>query len=419
MEFAVASVVITITFLVGIFVGFLVKKQEITRITDEKNEIKQKNEELISEIQNLKSQNASDKTKLEMLEQIQKIVKEDFTAIANKVIKEEQSDLREQNREALEEKLKPLKENLDEFKQKVEDFNKQGATNTAEIKTQIKTLLDESSSIKTTANDLSNAIKANSQVRGAFGEMILENLLQQAGLINKNDDEEKGNYITQHTFKDISAPTERPRPDAVVFFPDDKNIIVDSKCPLNNFLEFANSQDENERQIQLKLFYKSVAGMIEDLSGKYNNLEGLNTPQFKLMFIPLEACASYVYTQNDLIKKAEESNIIIVCPSTLLATLKTINKVWIEKNRKENFEEIIKVATSTYEALQRFVEKADKFHNKISCLNDDFEDLMKPIKGNQGIIKKIAKLDKLELPVKKKIKTTFTDEIDDDGETFN
>lgn len=128
MEFAVASVVITITFLVGIFVGFLVKKQEITRITDEKNEIKQKNEELISEIQNLKSQNASDKTKLEMLEQIQKIVKEDFTAIANKVIKEEQSDLREQNREALEEKLKPLKENLDEFKQKVEDFNKQGAT---------------------------------------------------------------------------------------------------------------------------------------------------------------------------------------------------------------------------------------------------------------------------------------------------
>lgn len=419
MELIIASIIMVATFIVGFFIGLSVKKQEITRLAEERNKFAEKNNDLISEIQNLKSQNASDKTKLEMLEQLQKIVKEDFTAIANKVIKEEQSDLREQNREALEEKLKPLKENLDEFKQKVEDFNKQGATNTAEIKTQIKTLLEESNSIKTTANDLSNAIKANSQVRGSFGEMILENLLQQAGLINKNDDEEKGNYITQHTFRDISAPTERPRPDAVVFFPDDKNIIIDSKCPLNNFLEFANSQDENEKQTQLKLFYKSVAGMIEDLSEKYNNLEGLNTPQFKLMFIPLEACASYVYTQNDLIKKAEESNIIIVCPSTLLATLKTINKVWIEKNRNECLAEVIEIATSTYEALQRFVKRADKFQNKISCLNDDFEDLMKPIKGNQGVIKKITKLDNLGLAVKEKIKTKFTDEIDDDGETFN
>lgn len=414
MEFAIISVILTITFIVGIFIGLTVKKQEITRLSDERTEIKQKNDELISEIQNLKSQNASDKTKLEMLEQLQKIIKDDFTAIANKVIKEEQSDLREQNREALEEKLKPLKENLDEFKRKVEDFNKQGATHTAEIKTQIKTLLEESCSIKATANDLSNAIKANSQVRGTFGEMILENLLQQAGLINKNDDEEKGNYITQHTFKDISAPTERPRPDAVVFFPDNKNIIIDSKCPLNNFIEFANSQDEIEKQNQLKLFYKSVAGMIEDLSTKYNNLEGLNTPQYKLMFIPLEACAGYIYTQNDIIKKAEERNIIIVCPSTLLATLKTINKVWIEKSRKENFEEVIKIATSTYEALQRFVEKAEVFKSKIFKLNDDFEEMMKPVNGNQGIIKKIAKLDKLGLSVKKKIKEKFTEETEDD-----
>lgn len=418
MEIAIICVILTITFVVGIFIGLIVKKQEISRLANEKNEILQKNNDLNYEIQNLKSQNASDKTKLEMFEQLQKIVKEDFTAIANKVIKEEQSDLREQNREALEEKLKPLKENLDEFKEKVDAFNKQGATNTAEIKTQIKTLIDESSSIKTTANDLSNAIKANSQVRGVFGEMILENLLQQAGLINKNDDAEKGNYITQHTFKDITSPAERPRPDAVVFFPDNKNIVIDSKCPLNNFLEFANSQDETEKQNQLKLFYKSVIGMVDNLSEKYNNLEGLNTPQFKLMFIPLEACAGYIYTQNDIIKKAEEKNIIIVCPSTLLVTLKTINKVWIEKNRKENFEEIIKVATSTYEALQRFVEKADKFQNKISCLNDDFEELMKPINGNQGVIKKIAKLDKLGLSTKKKIKVNFSNETDDDGETF-
>lgn len=101
------------------------------------------------------------------------------------MIKEEQSDLREQNREALDEKLKPLKENFDKFREKVEEFNKQGESNTATIKTQIETLLKESFAIKTTAEDLSNAMKANSQARGVFGEMILENLLQQSGLINK------------------------------------------------------------------------------------------------------------------------------------------------------------------------------------------------------------------------------------------
>lgn len=410
------TIIAIITLIIGLVLGIFIKKSETDSLLKEKNNYIQKNNELNAEIQKLNSEIASDKTKLEMLAQLKEMVEKDFTAIANKVIKEEQSDLREQNREALEEKIKPLKENFERFKEKVEEFNKQGETNTATIKTQIEMLLKESTSIKTTANDLSNAIKSNSQVRGDFGEMILENLLQQAGLINKNDDAEKGNYITQHTYKDLSAPTERPRPDAVVFFPDNKNIVIDSKCPLNNFVEFANCRENDEKEVQLNLFYKSVSGMIDDLSEKYNTLEGLNTPPFKLMFIPLEACAGYIYANKNIVQKAADKNIIIVCPSTLLATLKLINKVWVEKNRQEQLEDIIKTATSTYKALQLFVERAEGFKNKIIKLDEDFDNMMKPVSGNQGIIKKIASLEKLGLAINKKISTKLVEDIQSENE---
>ena len=410
------TIIAIITLIIGLVLGIFIKKSETDSLLKEKNNYIQKNNELNAEIQKLNSEIASDKTKLEMLAQLREMVEKDFTAIANKVIKEEQSDLREQNREALEEKIKPLKENFERFKEKVEEFNKQGETNTATIKTQIEMLLKESTSIKTTANDLSNAIKSNSQVRGDFGEIILENLLQQAGLINKNDDTEKGNYITQHTYKDLSAPTERPRPDAVVFFPDNKNIVIDSKCPLNNFVEFANCRENDEKEVQLNLFYKSVSGMIDDLSEKYNTLEGLNTPPFKLMFIPLEACAGYIYANKNIVQKAADKNIIIVCPSTLLVTLKLINKVWVEKNRQEQLEDIIKTATSTYKALQLFVERAEGFKNKITKLDEDFDNMMKPVSGNQGIIKKIASLEKLGLAINKKISTKLVEDIQSENE---
>lgn len=392
MEIIIASTIGVLALLIGFTAGFFIKKQEIKRLSDEKNEITRKNEELNAEIIKLSNENSSDKTKLEMITELQKLVKEDFTAIANKVIKEEQSDLREQNREALEEKLKPLKENFKEFKEKVEEFNKQGATNTEAIKTQIETLLQENKTIKNTAEELSNAIKANSQARGEFGEMILENLLKQSGLINKNEDEEKGNYITQHTYKDLSDINGRPRPDAVVFFPDNKNIIIDAKCPLNNFVEYINSEEEPEKERQLRLFFNAVSEMIDNLGGKYNHLEGLNTPDFKLMFIPLESCASYIYTNQNLTEKAAKANIILVCPSTLLATLKIINRTWTQKNQAENLDRILKSAASTYDKLDTFIKKAEEIQKSMENVQKAFEGLMTTSLGRGGLVKQIAGL---------------------------
>ncbi|MBQ2644787.1 DNA recombination protein RmuC, partial [bacterium] len=280
------TVIVISALIIGFITGIFIKSQEISRLSCENNDLKNKNEALQDKVLNLTKEVSIDKTNTDNLEEFQKFVKDNFKEIANEVIKEEQKDLREQNKEVLEEKIKPLKENFDKFKEKVEEFNKQGEVQTVTIKTQIETLMNESREIQHTANKLSNAINANAKVRGNFGEIILENILQQAGLVNIKDDKEKGNYITQTKFEDIQESTET-FPDAVVFFPDSKHIIIDSKCPLNNFVEYCNSDNEEEKEKQLNLFYNSVEKMIEDLGKKYNSLKDLNTPEFKLMFIPL------------------------------------------------------------------------------------------------------------------------------------
>lgn len=392
-------VIAVITLICGIFIGISIKKSELDRLSTEKNELQMENRDLSREIQNL----SADKSKLDILNQLQEIVKKDFTEIANKVIKEEQSDLREQNREALDEKLKPIKEDFEKFREKVEEFNKQGECNTATLKEKIENLVKESQKIGLTATELTNVIKANSQARGEFGEIILENLLEQAGLVDKRKNPERGNYITQQTFKDSSAPNERPRPDVVLDLPENKNVIIDSKCPLNNFIGYCNSNDEREKSEQLKCFFSEVMKMIDDLSNKYNSLEGLHTPEFKLMFLPLESCASYVYSNDKITSYAWSKNIFIVSPSTLFATLKLINRAWLQKNQDENLSNILKIATGTYEKLVLFVDKLEKIRTSLNSTANAFDGAFKTIKGQGGLLSKLETLNKLDIHPKSKL----------------
>jgi len=395
---------------IGFFGGMFSKNSEINSLKKQNQELESKNNEKSEKINELTAKLSENSARLETITELQKLIKEDFTKIAGQVIKEEQTDLRQQNRETLEEKLRPIKENFEKFREKIEEFNQQGKINTTSIKTQIEALMNESSSIKTTANDLVNAIKTNSQARGEFGEIILENLLKQAGLVNKKDDAEKGNYIMQETFRDINSPNERPRPDAVVFFPDNKHIIIDSKCPLNNFLEFANSNDEEVKANQLKLFYDSVKKMTEELSGKYNSLENLNTPEFKLMFIPLESCAGYIYAKTEILKLAADKGIIIVCPSTLLATLKIINRTWQQKVQSENLKEILQTATGTYDKLYTFINNLEDIRTKFNSTSKAFEKAFSSVTGKGGLIKKIEGLRELGIPTKNKIDEKYISE---------
>lgn len=395
----------------------LLKKdsEELRDVKVEKKQLEDKANELNEEFIKVSAEYKSLQNQIKNQDEITKKIRDDFTLIANDVIKKEQEDLRKQNQESLELKLKPLNENLENFRKRIEEFNTNGEKNTEVLKNQIELLTKESNSIKNQAEELTNAIKINSQNRGVFGEIILEKLLKSSGLLNKKEDEVKGNYITQKSFRDLDNPAAHPQPDAVVFFPEEnKNIVIDAKCPLKPYLEFTNTNKEEEQKQYIKEFYSAIELMIKDLSLKYNNLEGLHTPDFKLMFIPIEACFNYVSVNQDLIEKAAKSNILIVGPASLLATLKLINYMWSQKNQAANINEILAQASSIYDKCRTFIGKMEDVQKKFSTLQGSFDSVFTSIKGRGGLIGQIAKFKELGLSPANQIEEKYIDEENDD-----
>ena len=337
-------------------------------------------------------------------EDLEKLVAEQFTNIANRTILEKQNNLSEQNSKLLE----PLSKNIENFRQRIEDLSKEGSKNTETIKTQIETLLKENNVIKNTANELTRALKENAQARGELGEIILENILKASGLKNKDDYGEAGNYLIQKSFRDLNNPTAPLiRPDAVVFLPDNKHIIVDSKLALNNFKEFVNCEDEEEKKNYLKEFFKQVEDMAEELGGKYNNLDGLNTPDFKLMFIPLESILSYIMQNQKLVEFATSKNVVIVGPSTLIATLKIITYCWAQKNQAENIAQILKIGESIYDKTNILIGKIETLKTRFTSVESFFDEVLKPLTGRGGITSLAKKLTDCGLNPAKKIEEKY------------
>ncbi len=363
------------------------------------------------ELVKLKEQLKSKDETIKSFQTLEETVKEQFTNIANKTILEKQSALDEQNAKLLE----PLSKNLDSFRKRMEDFSKEGVENTQTIKTQIETLLNENKIIKNTANELTKALKENSQARGEFGEIILENILKSSGLKNKNEFGEQGNYITQTGFRDLNNPTAPLiRPDAVVFLPDNKHIIVDSKLALNDFKEFATCENEDDKQKFLKSFYNQVERMAEELGSKYNNLEGLSTPDFKLMFIPIEGILSYIMANTKLVEFASANNVVIVGPSTLIATLKTINYCWAQKNQAENIAQILRLGDSIYSKCNILIDKIENLKGKFLNVESYFDEVMKPLSGKGGLTSLANKFIAFGLNPSKKIDEKYITEVDEE-----
>lgn len=320
-------------------------------------------------------------------------IKEEFVNLANSAILEKQQMLEEQNLKKLDNQLNPLKERLGEFQKKVEEFNLNGVQNANIIKEQIKSLTNENNLIRTQAENLTRALKENSKSRGIFGEMILENILKSSGLENRRDNP-SGTYITQTGFRSNTNPDgSKITPDAVVYYPDDnKNIVIDSKMSLVDFLELVNTEDNDEREKYLKQFYKSIEERVNELSGKYDNLDGLATPDFTLMFVPVEACINYIYSNPKIVEDAYKKRIIIVGPASLIATLRVIKYSWAQKNQEKNVREIIKLGDSIFSKVVTLIAHLEKLQTNFSTVQKGFDNVFTSLSGRGGLFSLTQKL---------------------------
>lgn len=318
-----------IAFLVGAFIATL-----ITTLIFIKKQTSEK-EELIRLRTESKNYNS-----------LQELIKQDFVRLANETIKQEQEDLRKQNREVLEEKILPLKAELGEFKSKVERFNLTGVENTTKIIEQILNLEKNSATIAQEAKNLTEALTKNQNIKGAYGENLLDTILQTCGM-------REGIHYTKQfvtTSENLCDEAEHTiRPDVVINLPDNRHIVVDSKVTLTSYLACVEDKDK------IKDFKAEVKKRIIDLSNKnYQNADSLWQPDFVLMFLPIEASLQLLYQDFDLINFAYKSNVIIVGTASLLTTIRLVNQLFAQQKQCECVNHIVNAGTNLFETFVQF-----------------------------------------------------------------
>ena len=318
-----------ISFLIGAFIATL-----ITTLIFLKNQTSEK-EELICLRAESKNYNS-----------LAELIKQDFVRLANESIKQEQEDLRKQNREALEEKILPLKNELGEFKAKVEKLNLTGVENTTKIVEQILNLEKNSATIAQEAKNLTEALTKNQNVKGAYGENLLDTVLQACGM-------REGIHYTKQfvtTSENLCDETEHKiRPDVVINLPANRHIVVDSKVTLTSYLACVEDKDK------VKDFKAEVKKRIADLANKnYQSADKLWQPDFVLMFMPIETSLQILYQDFDLINFAYKSNVIIVGTASLLATIRLVNQLFTQQKQCECVNHIVNAGTNLFETFVQF-----------------------------------------------------------------
>ncbi|MBQ6516265.1 DNA recombination protein RmuC [bacterium] len=308
------------------------------------------------------------KTQLETFGNLSEVMKDDFSKLANEVIKKEQEDLRKQNQEALEQKIQPLTKELSEFKTKVDNFNISGEKNAAALKEQIKMLADKNQTIENETQKLVNALTMKQNAKGVYGENLLDTILQSCGM------QENVHYNKQYkTYSVNSADNEvhEIKPDVVINLPDNRHLIIDSKVTLTSYLEYL------EDETKLSKFKSEVKKRIDDLGKKnYQNAEGLYQPDFILMYVPIENAVNLLYEDAAFIYEAYKDNIIIVSTASLLTAIRLVNYLMSQQKQRESVNKIVDAGTSLYETFSQFCQELIEIQGQFDKTSGAFKTLI-------------------------------------------
>lgn len=311
-------------------------------------------------------------------EELNKRFNTEFENLANKILDEKSKKFTDQNKENLETILKPLRENIEKFEKKVEEKYDNEQKERATLKGEIKILHDLNKKISEEAHNLTTALKGDSKKQGNWGELILERILENSGLIKGEE------YTTQATVYNEAG--ERLQPDVVIHLPDEKHIIVDSKVSLVAYEQFVNAETDEQRERAMKSHILSVKSHIKGLSDKnYHAARGMNSPEFVLMFMPIESSFSLsVRADDELFNFAWDKRIVIVSPSTLLATLRTVASIWKQDRQTKNALEIAEKSGRLYDKFVGFIEDMQKIGDRLDSTQKVYHEGMKKLSEGRG-----------------------------------
>ena len=391
------------------------KKEEQTNVV-QGDEIKQQHQELVAfreTIAQLKSVNNALQDKLEQQEENLKKQSENLIEVfkneAQKAFEEKSQKFSEENKISIENILKPLNEKIKDFQHRVEETHKDSIDRHASLRQQILSLRDLNEAMTKEAQQLAKALKGDSKIQGNWGEIILQRVLEKSGL-------DKGReYEVQQSFNTEEG---RKQPDVIIYLPDGKKIIIDSKVSLTAYEKMVNA-DEDEYDTFLKAHLLSIKTHVDQLSEKrYHDIYQMESPDFVLMFIPIEtAFSAAVNADHEIYNKAFDKNIVIVTPSTLLATLKTVDSMWTNEKQKRNSIEIATEAGKMYDKLVLLLEDLKKIGLQMDTTKKTYAAAMNKLyEGSGNMIRRAEKLKKLGAKASKSIDEKWIERSGEAGE---
>lgn len=381
------------------------------KLAQENQEISEKNREYFAEISRLKAQNeglhnAMNEQK-KAVEKLQEDAKIQFENIANKILEEKTEKFTHTNKENLDHILKPLGENLEAFKKKVDEVYQNEARERFSLNNTIKLMMEQSNKISQEANNLASALKGQTKIQGDWGEMILERILENSGLTKDRE------YFTQTNIKDEDGKNQRP--DFIVKFPDNKEVIVDSKVSLNAYEKMTTAETPDEQEQYLTLHIRAMKSHIDTLAEKaYHKMT--NAIDFTIMFVPIEsAFLVAMQHESNLWNYAYQKNVIVLSPTNLIAYLKLISEVWKKYDQNKNSEEIARQAGDLYDKFEGLVSDLLKIGKKMDDAKSDYEEAMKKLSTGKGnLVRRVQGLKELGVKSKKNLPDALIERSNND-----
>jgi DNA recombination protein RmuC len=368
----------------------------------EKEEAEKRNIALKSDYNHLQERLDNERKEVEKL---QEKFKTEFQNMANAILKQNTREFNETSHKNMSDLLNPLKEKITDFEKKVEETYQKGKIDQTVLKEELKRLQELNSKLGEEAGNLTKALKSDSKKQGNWGEVVLERILERSGLIK---DEE---YVLQYSATNEDGKVYRP--DVVIKLPEKKHLIIDAKVSLTAFQAYVAAEDKDKKEKALKLHLLSIRNHVKELSEKnYQNLKELNTPDFVLMFMPVEpAFGTAVQADADLFNFAWEKRIVIVSPTTLLATLRTVASIWSHERQTRNALEIAKQGGKLYDKFEGFLKDLEKIGENLNRAQTSYTEAHKKlISGRGNLLGQVEKLKDMGAKATKQIDRKYLEE---------
>ncbi len=335
---------------------------------------------------------------LKLLQDAKKTLSQEFENLANRIFEDKQAKFSVQNKEALEVTLSPLRRDIGDFRKQVESAYDKESADRNKLVGQLSELQKQTMQVSADAVSLANALRGDNKAQGNWGEFILEKLLEDSGLSKGRE------YNTQVALKDEEG--KRRNPDVIIHLPEGRDIVIDAKVSLVDYERYFHADDDETKQQCLRQHLSSLRAHIKGLSHKdYENLDGVNSLDFVLIFVPVEAAFMLALDQDpEMMRDAYDRGIILVSPSTLMVTLRTIKNLWRYADQSRNAQIIADKAGGLYDQFVRYIESLDEVGKHISRSQEAWESAHKRLSSGRGnLVRRTEELKKLGAKAKKSL----------------